>query len=91
MQNLQPGRYMTRNSRVAELQGSAQEREKKRLDGSTAPVRVWTGNLMRADGRTVESAHEWEETLLPNTIAAFVSAGRTEGVSSEFDLIQGPL
>ena len=91
MQNLQPGRYMTRNSRVAELQGSAQEREKKRLDGSTAAVRVWTGNLMRADGRTVESAHEWEETLLPNTIAAFVSAGRTEGVSSEFDLIQGPL
>jgi hypothetical protein len=91
MQNLNPGRYMTKNSRIVELQGSAQEQTKKRLDGSTAPVKVWKGVLYRADGRTVESAHEWEETLLPNTIAAFVSAGRTEGVSSEFDLIQGPL
>jgi hypothetical protein len=49
------------------------------------------GNLLKADGRTLDSTYEWQETTLPNTIASFINPSRTEGVAHEYDLVNGPI
>jgi hypothetical protein len=82
---LTPGRYQTRNSRNVELFESF-EREKPIGMGQSKKVTIWRGRLYTQSG-AFDSSHEWEETLLPNTYATFVSVGRSEGVASEFDLI----
>ena len=79
---------MTRSSRLVELKGEPFPRSKKRPDDSTVTVMVWHGDLFRADQKTVDTSHEWEETLLPNTVASFVTVGRTEGISHEHDLVR---
>jgi hypothetical protein len=79
------GRYQTRNSRVVELFETFQ-REKPSGQGTTKIVTVWKGRLLTAS-QNLDSVQEWEETNIPNTLGCFVSAGRVEGVTSEFDLI----
>jgi len=83
---LTPGRYGTRNSRNVELFESFQREKSVGTQGEKKTVTVWRGRLFNQNG-TLDSTHEWEETLLPNTLGCFVSAGRVEGVSSELDLI----
>jgi len=83
--NLRPGRYQTRNVRIVELTDTFQ-REKPTGPGQTVTVTIWRGNLMKADGRTVDSMHEWEETNHPLTMGAYVSPSKADGVSNEFDL-----
>ena len=85
MHPLSPGRYSTRNSRVVELFESF-ERTKEISPGVTKTVKIWKGRLLTAS-LNVDSTQEWEETNIPNTLGTFVSAGRVEGVTSEFDLI----
>lgn len=83
---LEAGKYQTRNSRYVEL-FERLEREKPMGDGTRKKVTVWKGRLLGANGTTVDSVQEWEETNIPNTLGCYVSAGRVEGVTSEFDLI----
>jgi hypothetical protein len=83
---LKPGRYQTRNVRIVELI-EAFDREKTISPGNTQMVRVWRGNLLKADAKTVDSQHEWEETNHPLAMGTYVSPGKAEGVSNEFDLI----
>jgi hypothetical protein len=85
MKHLSPGKYQTRNSRVVELFES-ENRTKPIAPGQTKEVTVWKGKLLNANG-TLDSVQEWEQTNIPNTLGAYVSAGRVEGVTSEFDLI----
>jgi len=85
MNPLSSGRYQTRNSRVVDLFESF-ERIKDMAPGVKKTVTVWRGRLLTA-GLSVDSVQEWEETNIPKTLATFVSAGRVEGVTSEFDLI----
>ncbi len=62
------------------------ERQKDVAPGQTKTVKIWKGRLLTAS-LNVDSTQEWEETNIPNTLGTFVSAGRVEGVTSEFDLI----
>jgi len=82
---LQPGKYTTRNSRIVELFDRI-ERQKQTSPGILKDVVVWKGKLFTPAG-ALDSIQEWEETNIPNTIATYVSAGRVEGVTSEFDLV----
>lgn len=84
---LQPGRYETRNVRIVELTERF-ERDKPVAPGQVQRVTVWRGNLMKADGKTVDSQHEWEESNHPLTMGAFVSPGKADGVSNQFDLVR---
>jgi len=82
---LSEGRYQTRNSRTVELFERI-TREKQLAPGQSKTVVVWRGRLLTQSGQ-VDSVQEWEETNIPNTMGCYVSAGRVEGVTSEFDLI----
>lgn len=81
---LTPGKYQTRNSRNVELFEKF-ERQKE-TDGYKRTVTVWRGRLYTPAGQ-LDSIHEWEETNIPRVLGTWVSAGRVEGVSSDFDLI----
>lgn len=84
---LQPGKYETRTSRLAELIDS-QQVEKPTADGkSKQTVTRWRGNLLNANG-TVASEHFWEESLLTNTLAGFFTPSAAPGVANQFDLIR---
>lgn len=83
---LEAGKYQTRNSRCVEL-FDCSVRQKEIGPGVLREVTVWKGRLLAANGSTVDSVQEWEETRIPNTLGCYVSAGRAEGVTSEFDLI----
>ena len=65
---------------------ASENRTKPIAQGQTKEVTVWKGRLLNANG-TLDSVQEWEETAIPKTLGAYVSAGRVEGVTSEFDLI----
>lgn len=80
------GSYQTRNVRIAQLTEPF-SRSKKLSNGDLVTVTGYRGNLMKSDGKTVDSPQEWEDTLLPNTLGVFVRTGATEGVASEFDLV----
>jgi hypothetical protein len=84
---LKSGSYRTRNSRIVVL-SEAFQRTRKASDGSEIPVTGFRGALMKADGRTADTDHEWEDTQLPGTLGTLVRAGLTEGVANEFDLVQ---
>jgi len=84
---LKPGEYTTRNNRRVVLTEPF-ARSKKNGDGDAIVITGFRGQLMKADGKTVDSEHEWENTITPHTLGVFVRAGATEGVANEFDLIQ---
>ena len=58
---VQLGRYQTRLSRIVEIHSSRMIDETQ-ADGSTQKKRIWTGMLFRADGKTEDSNHEWEDS-----------------------------
>jgi len=82
---LTAGRYQTRNTRQVELFDRF-ERTKEISPGNFKSITVWKGRLFTQAGQ-IDSVQEWEETNIPNTMGCYVSAGRVEGVTSEFDLI----
>lgn len=87
---LSKGSYRTRNSRIAVL-NEPFARTRNIVENGVArelPVTGFRGSLMKADGRTPDSDHEWEDTQLPNTLGTLVRAGLTLGVANEFDLVQ---
>lgn len=89
-QNIIPGKYITRSGRVVQLEGEAQEIERRQPGGNITRVRVMTGTIFTQSGKP-ESQAQWEETLQPNVIAAYVSSPPMEGVPKEHDLVSGPL
>jgi len=82
---LKPGTYQTRNSRVARL--TEPFSRTKKLGDDSVVITGYRGDLMKADGKTVDSQHEWEDTIMPRVLGVLVRAGATEGVANEFDLI----
>ena len=84
---LEPGKYMTRNSRIVELREPF-ARTKPRPGAEDVHVSGFKGVLLKADGRTEDSSHEWENTGLPNTLGVFYQPHAVEGQASQFDLIQ---
>jgi hypothetical protein len=87
MPNLTPGTYQTRNMRIARLTEQF-SRPKRLTDGQVITITGYRGDLMKSDGKTVDTPQEWEDTLLSNTLGVIVRAGATEGVASEFDLVR---
>lgn len=81
------GIYQTRNARIAVMYEPF-SRDKLNGNGETVRVTGFRGHLMKADGKTPDSDHEWEDTLQPNTLGVLVRAGATEGVANEFDLVR---
>lgn len=51
-------------------------------------VTMWTGDLMKADGKTVDSQEHWDESNHPSMLGSFVSPGKAEGVANPLDLIR---
>ena len=84
---LKPGRYQTRNSRVV-LLTEPFSRDRARTDGAVVPITGLKGTLMKADGKTPDSEHEWENTLLPRVLGVFSNPHAMEGMASEYDLVQ---
>lgn len=84
---LAQGRYQTRNNRIVELFLS-EARTKRTSTGENQAITVWKGNLFKADGRTLDSQKEWEESNHPFCLGIYISPGKAEGVASEFDLTE---
>jgi hypothetical protein len=87
---LSPGKYITRSSRSV-LLTEPFSREKTRPDGKggvvSIPVTGFRGTIMKADGSTPDTAAEWEDTLLPNTLGVFYQPHAVEGQASPHDLV----
>lgn len=58
---VQLGRYQTRLSRIVEIRSSRMV-EETQADGTKQQKRIWTGMMFRADGRSPDSDHEWEDS-----------------------------
>lgn len=84
---LQVGKYLTRNSRIALLR-SSESVNKPAADRSERKVTVWIGDLMKSDGKTIDSEERWEESNHPSMIGSFCAPGKAEGVANPLDLIQ---
>lgn len=84
---LQQGTYETRNSRMVKLR-SPEQINRPAADGSQRMVTMWTGDLMKADGKTVDSQEHWDESNHPSMLGSFVSPGKAEGVANPLDLIR---
>lgn len=73
---VQPGRYQTRLSRIVEIRDSRMV-EELQPDGTRVNKRLWKGTMFKADGRTPDTDHEWEDS------GAFVNQ---RGVANPNDL-----
>jgi hypothetical protein len=53
------GRFQTRSNRIVTIQGN--ENLTELISGEKTTRRIWNGILMKADGKTVDTAHQWED------------------------------
>lgn len=76
------GRYQTRLSRIVEITRS-HEVDDRQPDGSIIRKQMWVGMMFKADGRTPDTEHEWEDSgayrnqrgvASPNDLAILVQA-----------------
>jgi hypothetical protein len=58
---VQLGRYQNRSNRIVEIT-SSRFIDVRDPDGTQRKVRIWSGTLMKADGKTVDSVHDYEDS-----------------------------
>jgi hypothetical protein len=79
--------YITRNGRKAVLK-SSEDRAIRTPEGGTENTRIFRGDLFRADGNTIDSEHEWMDTLRVGVLGEHVNQNSASQVASEYDLVQ---
>jgi hypothetical protein len=87
MAELRLSSYITRSGRKVILK-SSESREIKNSSGGSDSVQVFKGDLYRADGQTVDSEHEWTDTLRNGVFGEHVNHNSNFQVASEYDLVQ---
>jgi hypothetical protein len=85
---LQKSEYITRSGRRVVLRSS--ERRPIPQAGNEKPVEteIFRGDLYKADGRSIDSEHEWMDTLRQGVLGEHVNSNSATQVASELDLIQ---
>lgn len=81
------GTYITRNGRQAILK-SSESRPFQPTPGHSETKEVFKGDLMRSDGKSVDSEHEWIDTLRVGVLGEHVNQNSSFQTASEYDLIQ---
>jgi hypothetical protein len=79
--------YVTRSGRRVVLKGS-EKRPIRQADGSNIDAEIFRGDLFKADGKTVDSEHEWMNTLRNGVLGEHVNQNSSFQVASEYDLVQ---
>lgn len=59
-QTLHFGRYATRSNRIVDI-NNVEMAAAQQSDGTVGEKRVWVGQMMKADGVTVDGLHRWED------------------------------
>ena len=79
--------YVTRGGRKVTLI-SSELRSSKNANGQAETVTIFKGQLFKADGTTVDSEHEWQDTLRQGVFGEHVNQNSNFQVASEYDLVQ---
>lgn len=82
-----PGSYITRNNRRVDLI-SSEPRSRTNANGEPETVTIFKGQLFRADGKSIDSEHEWIDTLRVGVLGEHVNQNSMFQTASEYDLVQ---
>lgn len=79
--------YSTRNNRKVVLTSSG---ERQFQNGTAQPETktVFKGNLFKADGTSIDSEHEWIDSLRTGVLGEHVNQNSAYQTLSELDLVQ---
>lgn len=86
--NLKLSEYITRSGRRVVLKSSTVRPLPQAGNEKPVDTEIFHGDLYKADGRSVDSAHEWMNTLRANALGEHVNSNSATQVASELDLVQ---
>jgi hypothetical protein len=84
---LKLSRYVTRNRRVVVMK-SSEDRQVPDGLGGTKTITIFKGDLLKADGQSIDSEHEWIDTLRQGVEGEHVNHNSNYQIASEYDLVQ---